>query len=153
MYEDVFSLTDNETDGSITARYENTSLVCVVSVQLISIFLDIVVGLRGLQFDYFHTMATLSYYGRALIWNVVLLVLIDAFHRVPQATVSALNSIILFALLLATLIYLKINNPKVYEDLRWFCTPSIIFLKVSDKKCNLKNIFTLSFDVFNFALN
>ena len=135
----MFSLTNHETDGAITANYENDSMKCVATVQIVSIFLDVVVGLRGLEFDHDHMMATLSYYGRLIVWNIILLLLEDGFKRIPQATVSALNSIILFSLLLILLVYLKICKPKMYEDFRWFCTPSIIFLKV----INYKTIFLM----------
>lgn len=72
---------------------------------------------------------TLFYYFRLLTYVGILVLLLQLVQLVPQSTVAALKSIILFVVLLFILIVIKLTSTEVYESVEWFCGPGIVFLK------------------------
>lgn len=77
-----------------------------------------------------HVMSpSLSYYLRLFTYVACLILFIELFARIPQMTIAALKAIILFALFLCILSFLKVFYPAVFDIVKWFCSPGVVFLK------------------------
>lgn len=87
--------------------------------------LEVVTLMTGLEKDCL--LATISYYFRLVSWTAFLYFYVGGIGAVGQ--LFTLRAIIGYIFLLAFLVFLRLYYLEYYEILKWFATPSLIFLK------------------------
>ena len=87
--------------------------------------LQFITDITGMEKDCL--FATVSYYSRLLIWTAFLYFYVGGIGAV--GALFTLRAILGYILLLAFLIFMKLYYLDYYEILKWFATPSLIFLK------------------------
>jgi hypothetical protein len=74
-------------------------------------------------------LSPLPFCLRTVAWLTILISLLSLLNLIPQRTIAAMKSIILFIIMLALLIYLRLYDMEKYQLIKWFCLPGCTFHK------------------------